>query len=314
MQVIKLPEIKAIIKNLDLIAPIEKAFAAHSAGKTVVPPVGELLFDDPPGDMHIKYGYLTEGDYGLVKIASGFYNNPQFGLSSSQGLMLLFDKQTGQPVCLLQDEGYLTNLRTAVAGAIAAKYCAPKKISAIGIVGTGGQAKCQLEQLLPVVDCETVYVYGRSNQKIAQFKDYFFDFPIVIQGVNDVSDVAENCNLIVTTTPSHRPILTSDMIKQGTHITAIGSDTPDKNELDPAILAGADAVVTDCKEQALRCGEVFCALNNSDFSEAKLVEIGALIANGQGLRQSENDITVADFTGIAPQDIAIAQSVFGVCK
>lgn len=146
MNIMPLSEIKKKLQKINLIEEIENAFVASSNGNVVSPLPGELIFNDPPGDVHIKYGYIKDSDYYVIKIASGFYQNPQHGLSSCQGMMLVFDKCTGQAHTLLQDEGFLTNVRTAVVGAIAAKYLAPKTIKAIGIVGTGIQAKLQSQK------------------------------------------------------------------------------------------------------------------------------------------------------------------------
>ncbi len=131
----------------------------------MVPPVGELLLDK--GEVHIKYGYLEQDEYYVIKIASGFYDNPKIGLSSSNGLMLLFSQQTGELLSILLDEGYLTDTRTAVAGAIAAKHLAPKNVSRIGIVGTGTRARLQLEYLKQVTDCRQVLAWGRGEAQLA---------------------------------------------------------------------------------------------------------------------------------------------------
>ena len=119
-KIIQLSQIKNALKNIDLFKDIEEGFKSYSRGEAVIPPVGEMIFEDPPGDLHIKYGYLKSGQFYVVKLASGFYQNPQLGLSSSQGMMLLFDQKTGVVKGVLLDHGYLTDIRTAVAGAIAA--------------------------------------------------------------------------------------------------------------------------------------------------------------------------------------------------
>ena len=134
-------EMEPLLKDIDVIGAMEAGFSAYSAGQAVIPPVGELCIEDPPGDVHIKYGYLTEGEHYVVKIASGFYDNPKLGLPSSQGLMLLFSKTTGQTKAVLLDEGRLTDIRTGAAGAVAARHLAPSSISQIGIMGTGIQAR-----------------------------------------------------------------------------------------------------------------------------------------------------------------------------
>ena len=114
--IINKSQMEAIVRNLDIVAAMEEGFIAYSNGKTVVPPVGELLFDEPKGDVHIKYGYIRNDDFYVIKIASGFYDNPKLGLPSSQGMMLVFNQKTGQAVAVLLDEGYLTDIRTAAAG------------------------------------------------------------------------------------------------------------------------------------------------------------------------------------------------------
>ena len=121
-------QILKCLDNIDLINSIEKGFVEYSRGNSVVPPVGELLFENPPGDVHIKYGYIKNQDNYVVKIASGFSKNENLGLSSSHGVMVMFDNKTGYLKCVLHDEGYLTNVRTAIAGAICAKHIAPTQI------------------------------------------------------------------------------------------------------------------------------------------------------------------------------------------
>ena len=153
-------------KNVQSGARGPKADRKGDASKAVVPPVGELVLQDPPGDVHIKYGYLTDDDYYVIKIASGFYENPKLGLPSSNGLMLVFEQKTGELRSILLDEGHLTDVRTAVAGAIAARYLAPSNVSRIGILGTGIQARLQLQYLQPVTSCRDVIVCGRDQLKL----------------------------------------------------------------------------------------------------------------------------------------------------
>ncbi|MEM7346008.1 MAG: ornithine cyclodeaminase family protein, partial [Chloroflexota bacterium] len=156
-KIISLDQIKTALPSLDLMEVIEAGFVAYSADQSVVPPVGELLMDK--GEVHIKYGYLKDDDYYVIKVASGFHGNAALGMSPNNGMMLLFSQHTGEAVSILLDEGYLTDIRTAVAGAIAAKYLAPKDVRCIGVVGTGIQARLQLEYLKPVTPCRKVLVW-----------------------------------------------------------------------------------------------------------------------------------------------------------
>ena len=287
-------EIIKSLHKIDLINSIESGFVEYSRGNAVVPPVGELLFDDPPGDVHIKYGYIKGLDNYVVKIASGFSKNDSLGLSSSHGVMVMFDKNTGYLKCVLHDEGYLTNVRTAVAGAICSKYLAPE-VTGIGIVGTGIQARMQLQYLDLVTACKNVYVLGRNEGKISSY-------------VKDMEVLG--FRVIVTTTNANETLISSDDLNPGTHITAVGSDTPDKRELDSKILNIADIVVVDSISQCLERGETKKALDKNLIQEDDLIEIGKIIDSGKKFREDEDQITVADLTGVAVQDIMITNAVY----
>ncbi len=309
-QILTLGAIEAALPHVDVLAAMEWAFCEYSAGHAVVPPVGELAFDEPPGEVHIKYGYVKGGAYYVVKIASGFYDNPKRGLPSSGGMMLLFRQATGEPVAVLLDEGRLTDVRTAAAGAVCAKHLAPSKVKAIGIVGTGIQARLQLEMLGKVTDCRTVYVWGRSKENAAAYAGEMTAKGFTVHVVESVGAVCDACNVIVTTTPSREPLILADRVRPGTHITAVGSDTPDKRELEGALLVKADVVVGDSLEQCRVRGEIARALAEGALDEGKAVELGAVIAGDATGRTSDEQITIADLTGVAVQDMAIAQAVF----
>ena len=289
-------------------AAMERAFVNYSSGRAVVPPVGELVFEDPPGDVHIKYGYVRGDEYYVVKIASGFYNNAQLGLPSSNGLMLLFSQRSGELRAVLLDEGYLTDLRTAAAGAVAARYLAPAVVHRIGIVGTGIQAELQLRLLKDVVDCARVLACGRHHQGLQEYCQRLQDTGYDIEITDDPTEVSDCCQLIVTTTPSCEPLLR--YARPGTHITAVGSDTAEKQELDSAILAGADIVVVDSRSQAQSRGEAYRALQAGAIEPKQMIELGEIISGKQGGRGDDEQVTVADLTGIATQDMEIARAVY----
>ncbi len=310
-KIIQIDEIKKALADIDLVPLIEKGFVEYSKGNVIVPPVGELLFHDPPGDVHIKYGAIKNDDYYVVKIASGFGKNQElYGLSSLQGLMLLFNQKTGQPVSILLDQGYLTNIRTAVAGTISAKYLAPKNVKQIGIVGTGIQAKMQLKYLKPVTECKDVLVWGRSKEKLENYKTEMSSLGYNISTTTKMRDVTSSSNLIVTTTSANESLITADQIEKGTHITAMGSDTIEKRELDPKILQLADLVVVDSISQSKQRGEIFHALNAGFIKEDQLIELGTMIEKKEYQRISDDQITIADLTGVAIQDIQITKAVY----
>lgn len=302
------------LKGINLIESIELGFVEYSRGNSVVPPVGELLFDKPPGDVHIKYGYIKSQDNYVVKIASGFSNNEELGLSSSHGVMVMFDKNTGYLKCILHDEGYLTNVRTAIAGAICAKYLAPSQVKGIGIIGNGIQARMQLEYLSDVVDCKDVFVLGRDEDRVRKYVDEMEKYGYNITSVNNSRELCQNSNLIVTTTNANESLIYKGDVKKGTHITAVGSDTPDKRELDPEILNIANSVIVDSISQCLERGETKKALDKELISEEKLIELGEIIDSGKKYRKDDSEITVADLTGVAVQDIMITNAVYNQLK
>jgi ornithine cyclodeaminase len=310
VKIFNLDQIQSVLKDIDPLQAVEEGFIAYSQGKTVVPPVGELIFKDPPGDVHIKYGYIIDDDYYVIKIASGFYQNPKFNLPAGNGMMLIFNQKTGEPVCILLDEGYLTDVRTAAAGAVAAKYLAPANVRRIGILGPGIQGRMQLEYLKLVIDCQEVIVWGRNQQRLEKYKKDMEPLGFNIKTTADVNDVSANCNLIVTATPSTSPLLTADQIRKGIHITAMGSDTPEKNELDPKILQKADIVVADSISQCLVRGEIHHALRAGIIKKEKIVELGDIIVKKEQQRFSDEQITVTDLTGVAVQDIQISKAVY----
>ena len=308
MKILTRQQIGQILPTLDLIPEIENAFQAYSEGKAIVPPIGEMILDK--GEVHIKYGYLKNGENYVIKIASGFYDGTGSGQMLSNGMMLLFSQQTGQPLCALLDEGHLTHIRTAIAGAIVAKYLAPAKVHKIGIIGAGTQARLQLSYLKKVVNCKQVLVWGISKEEGQSYKTQMEREGFVVKVTDDVEKIPDQCNLIVTTTPSVTPLLDVKHLKKGTHITAVGSDTPEKQELDPGILKSADLLVADSIEQCMERGEIFKALATGFIEKSRLVELGQIIAGKVEGRKSEKQVTVADLTGVAVQDMAIASAVY----
>jgi ornithine cyclodeaminase len=309
-QFYNLTQIKSVLEKIQPVQEIEEGFIAYSEGKTEIPPVGEMLFKKPPGDVHIKYGYIVDDDYYVIKIASGFFESPQSSRYTSDGLLLLFKKGTGELACALLDECYLTHVRTAAAGAVVAKYLAPKHVDRIGIVGAGTQGRMQLEFLDSVIDCKDVMAWGMNKKELDEYKE---DMELVGYNVRTTlkaEDIAANCNLIVTATPSKSPLLSADKVRKGTHITAMGSDTPEKNELDPRILQKADIIVADSISQCLLRGEIHQALKAGVLEKERIVELGNVIVNPNLQRTSEEQTTIADLTGVAVQDIQIAKAVY----
>ena len=313
-EIFHLEQIKEALRQVDVIDVIEQGFVAYSEGKVVVPPVGELVFHDPPGDVHIKYGYIKNDDYFVIKVASGFYDNVKLGLPPADGLMLVFSQKTAQLECILLDECHLTNVRTAAAGAVVAKYLAPKTVERIGVFGAGVQGKMQVEALLPIVDCREVVVWGTGEEELEAYCEAMSGHGLEIQTTLTGDEIAATCNLIVTATPSHTPLLRAENIREGTHITAMGSDTQEKNELEPAILHKADLVVADSIEQCRVRGEIYHALTAGALQDDDVLELGKVIVDPALQRTADSQITVADLTGVAVQDIQISKAVYQILR
>jgi len=308
-RIVTLPEIREALRGADLLPRVEAAFVAYSEGRAVVPPVGELLIPDAPGDVHIKYGYIEGEPRYVVKIASGFYSNPERGLPSSNGLMLVFDRGTGELQGILLDQGYLTDLRTGIAGAIAAQHLGPRRISRIGIVGSGTQARFQLRCLAAVTPCRDVLAWGRHEGRLAAYGAEMRAEGFDVACAASPAEIMASCDLVVTATAARAPLLMREWLRPGIHITAVGADSAGKQELDPLILRRADLVVADSVSQCIERGEIAHAVRSRCVRPEDVVELGNVIAGRVPGRASDRDVTVADLTGVAVQDIAVARAV-----
>lgn len=291
----------AVKLDLDVIDCVADAFTALSAGKAIMPPILRLDIPEKHGEVDIKTAYVEGFDGFCVKMSTGFFENAKLGLPSLGGMMTVLDAETGQVRAVLLDNGYLTDIRTAAAGAVAARHLAPKGPVRAGIVGTGLQARLQLQALSLVREVVEVRVWGRDAAKAEAFAE---DVPFDVEVVTAADDLVRASNVIVTTTPAMSPLFSADAARPGTHITAMGSDAPGKNEIDPAILAKADLVVCDSPAQCAECGELRSA-RKAGF-EDDVAELGHLTGGTHPGRTRADQITVCDLTGCGVQDTAIA--------
>lgn len=304
-----LEQIEGALETIDVTDLIEQGFVAYSEGRVVVPPIGEMVFDDA-GEAHIKYGFIRGDDYFVIKVATGFYENYKLGLPTGSGLMLLFSQKTGELLAVLLDQAKLTDIRTAAAGAIGAKYLAPGNVERIGIVGAGVQGRLQLRMMRAFVDCTDVLVWGINQEEVDLYKSDIEPLGYTVETTLDANEIPPRCNLIVTVTPSKTPLLSADGVRAGTHLTTVGSDTPEKHEVDPEILGKADIVVADSIEQSRLRGEIFKATRAGVITHDDVAELGNVIKNPELRRQSDDQITVFDTTGVAVQDVQIAKAVY----
>tara|TARA_B110000438_G_scaffold276585_1_gene298507 strand:+ start:919 stop:1896 length:978 start_codon:yes stop_codon:yes gene_type:complete len=304
-------EIKKIINlNLDLIPIIENAFRSLSKGQIVMPPIMRIDIKKYHGESDVKAAYIEGLDSFAIKVASGFFNNPSLGLPSSNGLMILLDSQTGILKSVLLDKGYLTDVRTAIAGAIASKYLSNNDIEIAGIMGAGIQAKLQLKALMLVRSPKKVKVWARDSIKVKKFVNDFKNI-LNIESCASAEDLVTSSDLVITTTPASKYLIKNEWIKKGMHITAMGSDAEHKNELDPKILKDCDVYVPDSQAQTSILGELHHALKNNLFSsDIKFNDLGKIILNPNLGRKTKDDLTICDLTGTGVQDTAIARHTY----
>jgi ornithine cyclodeaminase len=237
----------------------------------------------------------------VVKLATSFYRNPELNLPSSNGFMAVMDARTGEIRALLHDQGHLTDQRTAMAGAIAARAILRPGSNTMGIVGAGTQARLQAKLIKRRLGLQTVLVWARHASRAAALAAELRGEAV------GLPELCARSDLIVTTTPSTEPLLSADMVRPGTRIVAVGADSPGKCELDPAILARARTVV-DSRVQCVDHGEAGWAVRAGLIDPATLIELGELLS--APIAFGPEQIVVADLTGVAIQDFEIARSVW----
>lgn len=278
---------------------VEAAFADHGKGLVQMPP--KVYITLPDGDFRTMPAYLPSLSIAGVKIVNVHPNNPLKGLPTVMALTIILDIPTGQPIAII-NATRLTDMRTGAAGAIACKYLSPKKEVILGVIGTGRQAEAQVKAIRQELTITEIKIWSRSSEHIRHFADRFMEFPCHAMSIENVCD----CNVLVTTTPSRVPIVMSEWIHEGTHINAIGADAPGKEELAPALLKRSRVFVDD-PIQAIHSGEINVPISHGLFSQSEISGTLGEIVIGRKKRESSDEITIFDSTGLAIQDLAIAK-------
>lgn len=293
---------------------IQAVYPLISAGRAQMPPIMRIDVAEHHGEIDVKAAFLPGYDGIAVKVSAGFFDNPSRGLPSLGGLMLLFDARTGTPVAALFDGGYLTDLRTALAGAVATDHLAVPDASVIGIVGAGVQARLQLEAVRLVRPVARVQVWARDPARAQTFVDEVsrdLQLPAVVAPT--VAEAARDAHVLLTTTPTEEPLVHVDALHPGLHITAIGSDAEHKQELDVEVVRAADVMVVDHRGQSARLGELRAAVA-AGFDDAEAVELGEVVTGDHPGRRTTDQVTVCDLTGTGAQDTAIASLAYERCR
>ncbi len=311
-------EIKQLAKlDLDVIAAIESGFSKLAEGNATVPPIMMIPVPEKDGEVDIKSAFIKGIPNLAVKVASGFFENPKIGLPSQSGQMLVISAETGFLQAVLLDNGYLTQIRTGAAGAVAAKYLAPEVVENVGVIGTGVQARFQMEALFLVRPFKTIRIFSRYSEEA---KDAYAEEMSAKLGVNvikcdSVAEVVKESSVVVTTTPSREGFITKEMLHPGLHITAMGSDTEEKQELHPEILGMADGLFCDLHSQSERLGELRSGYESGSISTATTVtELGEIINKVKPGRTDKDQITICDLTGVGVQDTMIAVKLYDTAE
>ena len=307
-------EIRAALDMPSLIDAVEQAFTAYSAGRAELPSVIHLDVPEHEGEIHIKAGYVHGGPHFAVKVASGFPGNEASGVPPSNGMVMVFDAATGASAAILFDGGHITDARTGAAGAVAARHLAPTAPRAVAVIGTGVQARQQVHALSHVRRFEEVRIWGRNADRAEGCAHDVRSLEVVASGgvvrvAASVREAVEGADIVITVTASRDALVKADWLAPGVHVTAVGSDGPDKQELHPDVLARADLVVADSVAQCVRMGEIHHAVAAGLLKEEEVVELGAVTADRHPGRTADEEITLCDLTGLGVQDVAAATLV-----
>ena len=302
-------DVRAALDMPSLIDAMAAAFEAYSSGRAELPNVIHLAVPESNGEIHVKAGHLHGADRYAIKVVSGFTAGEE---TVYDGLVLVFDAADGRLSAILLDGGYLTDVRTAGAGGLAARLLAPETVRTVAVLGTGHQARYQLDALAAVRSFDRVRLWGRNSERAAAAVDDLRDRGLPAGEVATAStpeDAVRGADVVITCTASTRPLVRADWIEPGMHVTAVGSDAPSKQELEPEILARARVVAVDGRDQAVRLGELHHAVEAGLLRVDDAIELGEILARRERGRRSPDDITVADLTGVGVQDVAAAALV-----
>lgn len=309
MRVVPLEAFRDKVPFAVAIAAVERGFRALGLGEATLPDPMVLELRDQEAEVHVKGAHLAGGRHIVLKVATGFYRNRARGLPSGDGMFLLLDAVTGSPELLLEEHGYLTDFRTAAAVALTLKYLAPKDARDALLIGAGALAHHTARAMVAQMPLARLTIWNRTRERaeglargLAQVVDTRIA-PALESAVRDH-------RVIVTATASTTPLVMASWVAPGTHVTSVGTGSPEKIELEPALLARADKLVADRVFQTERYGNLHHAMAAGAVTRDKVhAELGDLCAGRRPGRERAEEITVADLTGVGVQDAAIAQTV-----
>jgi ornithine cyclodeaminase len=304
-------EVRGIAGPEEALRAVRAGFEALARGRAVLPGVMHLDLPQARGEVHVKGAHLLGSPFFSIKEAGGFWSNPERGLPVGSGLVLVFDAASGFLRAVLLDNGYLTELRTGAAGALAALLLARSELRVAGILGAGSQARYQLEALCVSRRPARARVWSRRPEAAQAYaREMTARLGVPVEAVVSAREAVEGCDLVATTTTAREPVVRAEWVRPGLHLTAVGADSPEKQELEAEVLARADLVVADRLDQCLRLGEIHHAVAAGRLRPEDVhAELGEVAAGLKAGRTSDDQITVADLTGVGVQDAALADLV-----
>jgi alanine dehydrogenase len=304
-------EVASLLGLAECIEAVEEAFRLHAEGLSLPPGVLETLTGD--GGFHIKATglRLAGGSYFAAKVNGNFpLNGERFGLPTIQGVVILFDAERGRPLAIM-DSMELTALRTAAATGVAAKYLARPESKVATVCGCGVQGRVQLRAIAQVLRIEKVYAFDTDGGRAESFaREISAELGVEVEAAPDLQKAVSESDVCVTCTPSRRPILMRGDVRPGTFVAAVGADNPQKQELDPWLMASGRLVV-DILEQCAAIGDLHHALEAGAVTRDEVyAELGEIITGRKPARTSEEEVIIFDSTGTALQDVAAAAVVY----
>jgi alanine dehydrogenase len=312
--VLSASEVRKILTMHDIIEAVEESFRAYGKGSSKLAPVIDTIVDNYHGEHEIKSGYV-EGYCVGAKIITYYENNrPRYGLPNLWGIIVLNDLTDGRPLAVI-DGTYITASRTGAAGAVAAKYLARKDSDRVGVIGAGTQGRYQVSALSEILKIKNVRVYDSASEIAENYvREMSGQFNFQIEHAQTPEEAVQGADVIVTATPSTKPIILNEWIKEGVHINAIGADAPGKQELDEAIVPRAKVVV-DNIAQCIERGEIQTAIRRGLLKKEDVYsELSDIVLSRKPGRTTPKEITLFDATGMAVQDITTAYTVFQLAK
>jgi ornithine cyclodeaminase/alanine dehydrogenase-like protein (mu-crystallin family) len=303
--------LRAAVTPAKAVDVTREAFKADGEGRTRVPAVINLDIPSARGEFHVKTAHIEGVPHIGIKIASGFYDNPSKGLPSGSGLIALFDAVTGLPTALLIDNGFLTDIRTGAAGAVAADYLAKQTITTVGVIGSGIQARFQVRCLRVARAFSRIVAWSPTPSRLEAYCAEMAAEGYDVTGASGPEQVCATADVLITATPARDPIVKAAWLRPGVHVNAMGADAPGKRELEADCFDIADLVVVDRYAQCAAFGELKHALEAALLTRHDVhAELGEIAAGRKTGRTSDQQITIADLTGVGFQDTAIASAAF----